>query len=100
MLKEASGLSPLMPDRDPRDKKLVNTSVTIPEWIRDRVTELSERKGYSRSEALTELLKFGLAHLDAVESRQGASLFEAIVRSQEAAAEVAAAYEREKKNRK
>lgn len=94
---EAQFLSPWVPAKDPRDLELVNTSVTIPKWIRDRVGELAEEKGYSRAELLTLLLKFALAHMEAAESKGGVALFEALVSAQEATTAALAAYEREKK---
>lgn len=97
---EVHGMSPVLPTRDPRDATLVNTSVTIPEWIRDRIGEMANQKGYSRSELLTHLLKFALAHQDAADSRSGASLFEALVNANEAAQAALEAYERDRKSKK
>lgn len=90
---------PVLEERDPRDFDTVNTSLTIPKWIRERIEELAEQKGYSRSELLTRLLKFGLAHQDAVDSQRGASLFEALVGASESVQNAMAAYERDKKKK-
>lgn len=85
-------VSPVLPRRD--DVEMVNTSITIPKELREKVEALALERGYSRSEVISKLLSFGLTQLEAEDSLEGADLFEALNRAEQHIQAAKAVYQR------
>lgn len=72
--KTKDGDVPIIPDRDPRDvgpkSKAVQFTITLPEWMNERVEAIAKAKGYTRNEFVREAVRQLVDEMDGVKAEK------------------------------
>jgi hypothetical protein len=75
--KTKDGAVPIIPDRDPRDvgpkSAAKQFTVTLPQWMYERVEAIAKSKGYTRNEFVREACRQLVDEMDGVRAEKKAA---------------------------